>query len=119
MARPWVADPQGNSAINRQPCDDFRNGLSGGPVLLLFFRAHGRFPRVPEEIDADTIAIVSRQVGDGTASASTAGVSGRTGERHRAEIRALLGFREATVADGETLTQSRASCSACTLAAQP
>ena len=74
-------------------------------VLLLFFRAHGRFPRVPEEIAPDTIAIVSRQVGDGTASASTAGVSGRTGERHRAEIRALLGFREATVADGETLTE--------------
>ena len=75
-------------------------------VLLLFFRAHGRFPRVPEEIDPDSVAIVARQVvGDGMASVSTPGVSGRTGERHRAEIRSLLGFREATVADGEVLIE--------------
>src|SRR5262249_51019322 len=32
-------------------------------------------------------------------------VTDRTAERHRAEIRELLGFREATVADAEALTE--------------
>ena len=74
-------------------------------VLLLFFRAHGRFPRAPEEIEPDAVANVERQLGNGLAPAKFPDVSGRTGERHRAEIRTLLGFREATVADGEALTE--------------
>jgi TnpA family transposase len=74
-------------------------------VLLLFFRAHGRFPRAPEEIEPDAVANVERQLGNGRAPAKFPDVSGRTGERHRAEIRTLLGFREATVADGEALTE--------------
>lgn len=74
-------------------------------VLLLFFRAHGRFPRAPEEIEPDTIANVVRQLGVGLAPAKFPALSGRTVERHRAEIRTLLGFREPTVADGEALTE--------------
>ena len=73
-------------------------------VLLLFFRAHGRFPRGPEEVEPDAVVNVERQLGNGPAPAKFADVSGRTGERHRAEIRTLLGFREATVADGGALT---------------
>ena len=72
-------------------------------VLLLFFRAHGRFPRAAEEIEPDTVVNVQRQLGNGLAPAKFPDVSGRTGERHRAEIRTLLGFREATVADSEAL----------------
>jgi TnpA family transposase len=73
-------------------------------LLLLFFRAHGRFPRTQEEIEPDTVAYVSRLLGIEPTPATSPAVSGRTVERHRAEIRALLGFREATVADGEALT---------------
>jgi Domain of unknown function (DUF4158) len=36
---------------------------------------------------------------------ATLALSDRTVERHRAEIRTLLGFREATIADGEALTE--------------
>ncbi|MBL9169908.1 MAG: DUF4158 domain-containing protein [Verrucomicrobiales bacterium] len=74
-------------------------------VLLLFFRAHGRFPRAQNEIKHDTLADVARQLGIGSAPAKFPDVSGRTAERHRAEIRTLLGFREVTVADGEVLTE--------------
>ena len=74
-------------------------------LLLLFFRVHGRFPRVPEEIAPDTVAHVARQLGTEPAPASSSMVSGRTVERYRAEIRTLLGFREATVVDGQALTE--------------
>ncbi len=74
-------------------------------VLLLFFRAHGRFPRAQNEIKPDTLADVARQLGIESAPAKFPDVSGRTIERHRAEIRTLLGFREMTVADGEVMKQ--------------
>ena len=74
-------------------------------VLLLFFGAHGRFPRAQDEIKPDTVADVARQLGIGLAPAKSPAVSGRTVERHRAEIRTLFGFREMTVADAEVLTE--------------
>jgi len=45
------------------------------------------------------------QLGIATASLGTIELTDRTAERHRGEIRTLLGFREATVADGEALTE--------------
>ena len=74
-------------------------------VLLLFFRAHGRFPRAQDEIESDTVADVARQIGIELAPAKSPAVFGRTVERQRAEIRILLGFREVTVADGDALTE--------------
>ena len=74
-------------------------------VLLLFFRTHGRFPRAKEEIEPDTVAAVARQLSVGPGSVKTSAAPDRTSERHRAEIRTLLGFREATVADGEALAE--------------
>ncbi len=72
-------------------------------VLMLFFRAHGRFPRTASELEPDAVVTVQRQLSDEPAPAMLPDVAGRTGERHRAEIRTLLGFREATVADSEAL----------------
>ena len=74
-------------------------------LLLLFFRAYGRFPHAAEEIAPDIVADVARQLDLRPAPAPSPTVSGRTVERHRAEIRLLLGFREATVADGKDLTE--------------
>jgi TnpA family transposase len=74
-------------------------------LLLLFFRTHGRFPRTQDEIEPATVADVARQLDIGFTSAQTLAGSGRTVERHRADIRTLFGFREASVADGETLTE--------------
>jgi TnpA family transposase len=74
-------------------------------IMLLFFRARGRFPRTIGEISEDVMTGLARTLGvpapDGTALLPS--TSDRTLERQRAEIRVLLGFREATVADAEEL----------------
>ena len=72
-------------------------------VLLLFFRERGRFPRTNAEIDRETIQEAARQLDVRNFKQPALSLSGRTVERHRSEIRALFGFREATVADGEML----------------
>ena len=72
-------------------------------VLLLFYRAHGRFPGTPEEIDDEAIALVARQLGLEPQEHNYVDMTSRTGKRHRTEIRSLLGFREATVADAGML----------------
>ena len=72
-------------------------------VLLLFYRAHGRFPHHGLEIEAKAIAAVANQVDTPIGAFDVLDMNDRTLRRHRAEIRTLLGFREATVADGEAL----------------
>lgn len=76
----------------------------GFAVLLAFFRNRGRFPRAAGEIDPLFVEEIAQQL---AIAASPAGFApnlvGRTAERHRAEIRTLAGFREATVADAERL----------------
>ena len=75
-------------------------------VMLLFFRTRGRFPRTMAEVDEDAVAGLSRTLGvpaPGSEAALLSDSDDRTLKRQRAEIRALLGFREATVADAEEL----------------
>jgi hypothetical protein len=75
----------------------------GFAVLLLFYRTHGRFPKKPTEVDEATVARIARQLGTERDDHGSYDTISRTSKRHRAEIRALLGFREATVADAELL----------------
>jgi uncharacterized protein DUF4158 len=75
----------------------------GFAVLLLFFREHGRFPADASEIDRQIVGEVAQQVHVSASEDLALNLSGRTAERHRAEIRSLFGYREATVADGEAL----------------
>ena len=75
-------------------------------VMLLFFRARGRFPRAAAEVDGAAVAELARSLGvpePGTVEPLLPDAADRTAERQRAEIRALLGFREAGVADAEAL----------------
>ena len=75
-------------------------------IMLLFYRARGRFPRAAAEVDKDAVAELARALGvptPGDTAALLPSSDDRTLERQRAEIRALLGFREATVADAEDL----------------
>jgi len=75
-------------------------------VMLLFFRTRGRFPRAAAEVDEGALAELARTLGVPTPLSGTLLLSeaaDRTAERQRAEIRALLGYREASVADGEAL----------------
>ncbi len=76
----------------------------GFAVLLTFFREHGRFPHDEAEVEAQGIAALSQQLNVPTPVDGEAFLTGRTAERLRAEIRVRFGFREATVADAETLT---------------
>jgi TnpA family transposase len=55
------------------------------------------------DIDAAAIEMVAHQLGLEPAFDDSFDTSDRSWKRHRGEIRALLGFREATVADAETL----------------
>jgi Domain of unknown function (DUF4158) len=71
----------------------------GFAVLLTFFRNQGRFPRTASEIEPLFVAEIAEQLAIAAPSGFAPGLAGRTAERHRAEIRALAGFREASVAD--------------------
>ena len=75
-------------------------------VMMLFYRARGRFPCAAIEVDEGMVAELAHTLGlpapDGAASLLSEAAD-RTAERQRAEIRALLGFREASVADAEDL----------------
>ena len=72
-------------------------------VLLAFFRDQGRFPRIASEVDDLLVEEIAQQLAIAIPADFTVSLSGRTAERRRAEIRALVGFREATVADAELL----------------
>lgn len=75
-------------------------------VMLLFFRERGRFPRAVAEVDEAAVAKLARSLGVSEPSIVEPllpDAADRTAERQRAEIRALLGFREAGVADAEAL----------------
>ena len=75
----------------------------GFAVLLAFFRDRGRFPRTAGEIDPSVVEELARQLAVAALPGFAPILAGRTAERHRAEIRALAGFREASVADAELL----------------
>jgi hypothetical protein len=70
-------------------------------IMLAFSRSMGRLPRPGEALGPATVAHIARQVGCDVSDSGEA--HARTLKRHRAEIRALLGFREATVADADAL----------------
>ena len=74
----------------------------GFAVLLLFFRANGRFPEA-SEIHPSIVARIAEQLGTNNGPILDQAWHSRTGKRHRAEIRVLFGFREPTVADAEEM----------------
>jgi len=74
-------------------------------LLLLFYREHGRFPDGPPEIEPDVVEEVARQIGMAGAPQDGSDLAARTWKRHRAEIRALFGYREPTVADAKALEE--------------
>jgi TnpA family transposase len=71
---------------------------------LIFFRDNGRFPRGPSDLDTVDVAGLARQIGVTVPVDAGSLLAERTAKRLRTEIRARFGFREATVADAETLT---------------
>ena len=78
-------------------------GRLGFSALLKFFQAEARFPAIKTDVPAAAVDYLALQ----TKTAQTAWAEydwqGRTIKYHRAEIRALWGFREAASEDGEAL----------------
>lgn len=75
----------------------------GFAVLLKFFQREGRFPQRPQDVSPAAVAHLAAQVGIPPEQWRAYDWDGRAIKYHRAEIRALLGFREATLADSEAL----------------
>jgi Tn3 transposase DDE domain/Domain of unknown function (DUF4158) len=75
----------------------------GFTVLFKFFQYAGYFPHAPQEVPLIVVEHLAQQVGMPTDTWAQYDWDSRTMERHRAQIRQHLDFREATVADGETL----------------
>ncbi|NOR67022.1 MAG: Tn3 family transposase [Woeseiaceae bacterium] len=75
----------------------------GFAVLLKFFQHQGRFPKSAREVPKAVVDHLASQLEVAPARWNEYDRGGRTIKSHRSEIRKLLGFREATVADGEAL----------------
>jgi TnpA family transposase len=75
----------------------------GFAVLFKFFQYAGYFPRAPQDVPLMVVDHLAQQVGVPAHAWAQYAWYGRTIEYHRAQIRQHLGFREATVADGEML----------------
>jgi TnpA family transposase len=97
----WTLQPDEQSCLNDA------SGVSrlGLAILFKFFQFLGRFPRNSGEVPAAVVEHVARQVGIPAALWPQYQWHGRTMEYHRARIRFLLGFREATLADGLAMTE--------------
>jgi TnpA family transposase len=74
-------------------------------LMLLFYRLHGRFPNGISEFNPKIINMVAQQLIVSVPRGDFFEKAARTLERHRAEIRKITDFREATNADAEMLTE--------------
>jgi TnpA family transposase len=99
LAEHWTLSPAQREAIGNKS-GPTRLGFA---VLVKFFELEGRFPREPEEIPAIVIEHLAYQVGVPPTMWDGYAWEGRTIEYHRAQVRRLLGFREATLDDNSDL----------------
>lgn len=72
-------------------------------VFLKFFQSEGRFPDHLQEVPNIVVGYIAQQVEISPDQWLNYHWDSRTITYHRSEIRALFGFREATVGDGENL----------------
>src|SRR3972149_68224 len=72
-------------------------------VFLKFFQSEGLFPDRLQEVPNIVVDYIAQQVGVSPDQWLNYHWDSRTIRSHRGEIRALFGFREATVRDGENL----------------
>jgi hypothetical protein len=77
----------------------------GFAVVLKFFELEARFPRDAGDVPPAAVAYLAEQVRVPAARFAHYWEAARAIKRHRVEIRGVFGFREATRADEETLTE--------------
>jgi hypothetical protein len=73
----------------------------GFAVLLKCFLLDGRCPQYRMDVPTSVVAFLAKQLGLDPVVYVQYDWRGRSSEEHRAQIRALLGFREATVQDSD------------------
>ena len=110
MKRQWSSDdlithftlfPHEHQIIAPLRTDYTRLGFA---VLLKCFLLDGRFPQFRMDVPTTVIAFLAQQLAIDPVVYVQYAWRGRSSEDHRAQIRALLGFREATIQDGDDLT---------------
>jgi TnpA family transposase len=79
-------------------------GRIGFAALLKFFQAEARFPVAKADVPTAAVEYLALQTNAAVSAWDEYDWNGRAIKYHRAEIRALWGFREATVEDGEALS---------------
>ena len=95
----WTLGPDELALLSGKREGPTRLGFS---VVLRFFARRGRFP-VPEEIDAEAVECVARQVEVPAQQYPEYDHHGRTADYHRAQIREAFGFRPTTAQDAQEL----------------
>ena len=75
----------------------------GFAVLLKFVENEGRFPCSPREVPAAALSYLASQLHIPPTAFAQYDWAGRTGKRHRASIRTLLGFRPFSLRDAKPL----------------
>lgn len=76
----------------------------GFAVLLKFFQMEARYPRSKQEVPKQVVSYIAQLLGVSSKLYKEYSFSSRTFERHRAEIRSFLGWREFTVEDASEFT---------------
>ena len=71
--------------------------------MLKFFQVEGRFPGYHKEVRIPAVGIVAEQLEELPAVWFDYPFKGRSGSRDREQLRAFLGFRQATVDDMEPI----------------
>ncbi len=77
----------------------------GFAVLLKYFQIFARFPEETTKIPDTIISYIASQLETDTQLYSQYNWQGRSIKNHRAEIRALFGFRTATISDSEAISK--------------
>lgn len=97
----WQLSPQEHVLAHNERSDAVAIGFA---LLLKWFQYEGRFPASRLEVSNVVLAHIARQLGIPVEHFATYDWKGRTMQRHRAQIRHLLGFREASVQDAQEVT---------------
>jgi Domain of unknown function (DUF4158) len=96
----WTLRPEELRFLGRKT----GSGRLGFAILLKFFQHEGRFPRRRQEIPGSVVTHIAKQVGISAEAFLHYTWGGRTMELHRAQIRAVFKFHEATVEDANELS---------------
>jgi Domain of unknown function (DUF4158) len=99
LAEHWSLT-QAEFELLRNRTDRSRFGFA---ALLKFFQVEGRFPSSSKEVPTAALDYLADQLGLSRDGFAEYDLSGRSGERDRAQIRSLVGFRRVTLDDAEEL----------------